>query len=227
MTEVQLTRREKTIEILKEKKIPYIEHLPCTESSADVRHRTAEEIARRAVACLIAIQGAFDLHGDVDDDTLAENKDFYTKLVKMYDAENYLSKAERKVLFEDEITQQEKINMMWKYEAYWVLLWCLGVVEELEFPSEPCDCEFAFGAVSVHPSFDDFLKTCKIRGIEEILDQCDLIYRYHWACVDARLNGAEPPQDMDSSVVIERHRALNWLIDIDEQDDWDNISTHT
>jgi len=57
------------------------------------------------------------------------------------------------------------------------------------------------------------------------LDQADLIYRYNWACVDARINNRNI-DNLDSGVVLERHRALNWLINYMNQD-WDSFSTDT
>ena len=66
----------------------------------------------------------------------------------------------------------------------------------------------------------------ELRPQAEILSEADLIYRIHWATVDARVNGAEPPAGLNPSVVYERHYALNWLIGYAGQE-WDNITTDT
>ena len=42
-----------------------------------------------------------------------------------------------------------------------------------------------------------FLENSKMRSMEEILDEADLIYRYDWACVDARVNGKDAPSELD------------------------------
>ena len=62
--------------------------------------------------------------------------------------------------------------------------------------------------------------------MSEVLDQADLIYRYHWAVVDANLKGKLPPGKLDGGVTMERHYALNWLIGYFDQE-WDDISTDT
>lgn len=67
----------------------------------------------------------------------------------------------------------------------------------------------------------------RLRDIEDILNEADLIYRYHWACRDARLNGREEPAGLINSVVMERHAGLNWLIGALDIDDWDNPDTST
>jgi hypothetical protein len=54
----------------------------------------------------------------------------------------------------------------------------------------------------------------------------DLIYRYDWACVDARIGGKPPPAGVNCEVVVERHRALNWLYGYQGQA-WDDVSTDT
>ncbi len=38
--------------------------------------------------------------------------------------------------------------MVWKYEAYWTLLWALGIVATLDYPDHTIDCDFAMHAVA-------------------------------------------------------------------------------
>jgi hypothetical protein len=49
-----------------------------------------------------------------------------------------------------------------------------------------------------------------MRGTDEILQALDLIYRYHWACVNARVNGTKSA-GLDEEVVMERRGGLEWL----------------
>ena len=71
-----------------------------------------------------------------------------------------------------------------------------------------------------------FIKDAKLRPIGELLDETDLIYRYHWAVVDARLKQKEAPAKLDGGVIQERHYVLNWLVGYMNQA-WDDISTDT
>jgi len=71
-----------------------------------------------------------------------------------------------------------------------------------------------------------FIQDANLRPIGEILDEADLIYRYHWAVKNARSKGEPPPANLDKGVVLERHHALNWLIGYMDQE-WDDISTDT
>ena len=217
-------RKQQSIDILKKSNIPYIEHLPRIESSFDIKPRTIEEIARRALACLMAIQVACDINTNSE---VEHSRQAFKERLKIYSVENELTEAE-KVIFDGVPTQQEAINMAWKYEAYWVLIWALGFVDELEYPSDICDCQYAINVVISCNDLNEFLQEAKLRNIHEILDEADLIYRYNWACVNARLKKEEAPEDLNSSVVYERHWALNWLIGKDtHNDEWDFVSTDT
>ena len=214
-------RKYESIEKLKQDQIPYIEHLPHIESSEEAYKRSAEEIAKRAIACLHVIQVACDLHNN-QYDMKAQN--FILNSLKAMGVSENLTQKEQAVL-EKNVSEQDIINMIWKYEAYWVLLWALGIVEKLDYPDHTIDCDFAINAVASCESFDSFMQKVKLRNLEEILDQADLIYRYDWACVDARLKQQPPAAQLNPSVVIERHGVLNWLIR--EDDDWDFPDTNT
>ena len=59
-----------------------------------------------------------------------------------------------------------------------------------------------------------------------ILDEADRIYRYDWACADARIKGRDAPAGLDPGVVVERHRMFNWLIRYMDAA-WDDVRTDT
>ena len=214
-------RKQESILKLKAKAIPYIDWLPHIESSDDVIQRSAEHIAKRAIACLLMIQVACDLDQVQFDQ---ETEDFIVDLLNKFAVTDELTVKEKNIL-NRHASQQEIVNMIWKYEAYWVLLWALGIVEELKYPDEIADCDFAIQVVSGCDSLQEFMQQVKLRNIEEILDEADLIYRYDWACVDARLKQQHAPTNLNASIVLERHGALNWLIQADA--DWDNPDVST
>lgn len=143
---------------------------------------------------------------------------FYQKLLTQYQIDNLTNKE--LIVFEQKGNETDWLNMTWKYESCWALLWALGLIDELKFPNEPMtddECQLAIDLVASNESLDEFLSKIKMRSLDEILDQADLIYRYHWACVDARINGKEV--DLFESVVMERRAGLDWLFK--ENADWD------
>ena len=64
----------------------------------------------------------------------------------------------------------------------------------------------------VRLTFRNFWANANQRSLEELLDEDDLIYRYHWACVDARIHDQPAPASLDESVVLERRSGLDWLL---------------
>jgi len=57
------------------------------------------------------------------------------------------------------------------------------------------------------------------------LDMLDLYYRYHWACVEKRVQPNTNIGPLNPDVVVERRKGLEWVIsDIEE---WDEISLDT
>lgn len=220
MTEAE-ARKARSIAYLKKHQIPYIEHLPLIETEAEAQLKSREEIARRAVCCLITIQHAYDR---LQKREIANSQQYFLRYLQRWNLTDYLTSDEWQI-FRGEAEQNMLMAFTWKYEAYWVLAWALGLVDELAYPANFCDADQAIAFVSPHQEYAAFLATTKRRSGAEILDQTDLIYRLHWACVEARLQAAEMPSGLNPDVVLERHMALNWLVGYD--DDWDNVSTDT
>ncbi|MDM5250757.1 DUF4272 domain-containing protein [Lysinibacillus sp. G4S2] len=216
-------RKNKTIAYLKEKAIPYTASLPQLPTIEACQFKNQEDIARRAVALLIVIQFACDVAqgGNVE-----ESRDFFINMLRTYKVEDFLTSNERDFLQASEPDVQEAINISWQYEAYWTLIWALGFVEELDFPDEVCDCEHAIQVVSNCETFEQFYLQTAMRSQEEILDEADKIYRYHWACVDSRIQEQTAPANMNESIVMERRRGLFWMIG-HRNEEWDTISMDT
>ncbi|WP_400164502.1 DUF4272 domain-containing protein [Brevibacillus sp. TJ4] len=216
-------RKQKNLAYLSEKQIPYLEHLPELPPLSELKVRSREEIARRAVALLIVIQYACDVAQEED---LAESKAFVTGLLDKFGVADALTDDERDLLEQAKPTRQAAINLTWQYEAYWALLWALGTVDSLDFPDHTCYCGFAIQAVSSCDSFGEFLERTSLRRPEDILDEADKIYRLHWACVNDRIQGREPAGGLIESVVMERRRGLFWMIG-HRDEAWDDISMDT
>ena len=219
-------RKAYTTELLKARNIPYNEHLPAIETSEDVNLRDPADVLKRALTSLIIIQLACDI---ANEKVTPENVELVKSILKAYGLENELTDVEQKVL-NLEATEQEVINTVWRYESIWPLFWALGFISCLEFPNKICDStaltKMFFGS-DKYKSLDDIIKDINPQNIELVLDEADLIFRLDWACTDARVKGAPIPAGMDNSVVVERHRGMNWLINTYEAEDWDTVSAHT
>src|SRR5262249_29481817 len=122
-------------------------------------------------------------------------------------------------------TMHDRAQFTWRYEGVWVLLWALGFVDEIGRPDKVVDVP-ALATLMLGLGPTDLRTHAKMREAGQILDLLDITYRYHWACVDARINDRKTPGGLESDVVMERHYALNWLTRYGNQA-WDDISTDT
>ena len=207
-------RKERSEKILKARNVPINPHLPYIEDSKEALIRKVDEVSLRAIALLIVAVKAEGLEQDIVE-----------KLVVEYRLESVFTPNEKAFIDNPEPSQFDKTQFIWRYEAAWVLLWALGYVEELKPPTEICDVPASVSFLRERGR-EQFITDSELRPINELLDQNDLIYRYHWAVVDSRVNGLKIPKEIDSSVILERHYALNWLIGYMDQE-WDDVSTDT
>jgi hypothetical protein len=208
-------RRQGSLSRLKEKEVPFFEGLPLLPDAADLKPRGLEAVAERALClALVALKG----------EGLEQAK--VQEVMQQYELEPLLSPVERSFVATEQIEAEDRARFTWRYEGYWTLLWALGWVEKLDFPVRICDPGKAIEVMVAAKSQEGFKQQSRLRPLAELLDETDVTYCLHWAVVDARLRGEEPPAELEPGVVYERHYALNWLIDL-AGEAWDEVSVHT
>jgi len=209
-------RKAETETLLRKLGIPTLDHLPLIEDDSQVQTQSAADIARRVlILCYLGYCAEMpDERGPV------------VSYLKQYDLWDSVSPEEQDQFQKPEMSEQEVINAIWRCEALWLLLWSIQRVPELALPREAIHPQ---EALRLLPGFledpVDFIKTAKLRPSSEILDMSDLMYRMHWAVRDAYLNGRPIPAGLNTSVVQERHYAINWVTCY--ADEWDEITTDT
>jgi hypothetical protein len=206
-------RKFRSESILQAEGVPFFAALPVIETAAEALKRSKEEVALRAL-CLLFVAAK----GEGIEEEILE------QVLESYELRPHLTPKELRFVLDKSPSQHDRIQFTWRYEAAWTLLWALGFVAELGKPVEVCDVKFAVGTM-IETTTSHFIKESELRPIADILDQADLIYRYHWAVRNARIKGQQIPAALDPSVTEERHYALNWLIGTEQA--WDDVATHT
>ena len=213
-------RKQKSEQKIQEKGIAVHPFLPLIESSNDVTLKDLDTVCKRAVAALLSIQAAFEIHNQ----NYSEVK-FFIDLMNTFGVRDALNKIEHKVI-NGTCSQQDIVDVVWEYECCWALFWALGLVDDIEDADTICDCEQAIHFVCDCKTYEEFKSKCQLRNIEEILDMLDLHYRYHWAVVEQEhINPELPIGNLNPEVVFERRRGLEWLIS--KESDWHDISLDT
>jgi Domain of unknown function (DUF4272) len=152
---------------------------------------------------------------------------YFERVDEVYGVRRWLTPEERDYIENEDNEQMISIQFAWKYECCEVLLWALGLIDELTYPDSICDVSRIAKLFLEYDSFEDLMEHVSVRTKDELLDGADLILRYDWACVDARVNEKEMPGGLDKGVVRERHYAFNWIIGANDGADWDDIRPHT
>jgi hypothetical protein len=135
-----------------------------------------------------------------------------------------LTANERAFLAKVRPSEQDRGPFTWQYECAHVLLWAMGYVDALGPPTTYCTAQ-GVGAILAPRSLVELIKGAKFRSSNELFDEADVIFRYHWAARNSSLRGEEPPVGLIEPVCYYRHYALNWLTD--SAADWDNVDTST
>ncbi|MBL8720586.1 MAG: DUF4272 domain-containing protein [Myxococcales bacterium] len=188
--------------------------LPVIESVAEAKPRAKDAIVDRALALSVVALAS-------EDDATPQ---LVGKVRMDLAVDPFLSPKEKRFLDDPAPSPKERAYFNWQYECLGVLLWALGL-----YDLPPMDKVVDAGQLTkiVREKQPKGLRADgKLRAIEAVLDEADLIYRIDWACVDARVKGSDKPKSVDCEVVVERHRALNWLIGYNGQA-WDDVSTDT
>ena len=213
-------RKIRSINTLRAQGIPYIDELPPIASSYEIIGKNLEEIAKRAIVLCVVCNFASDIINLKKRRDLKDSKKFFIKLLDTYNVRDVMTQDE-KLLFE-KMDKDLAIQISWQFEGYNILLWTLGLIEEVEFPDILVEPDSITSIVSICDTYQEFIGKCGLRNVHDVLDLADLTYRYNWYCVECQINGEEPI--MNPEVVMERHRALSWLL---SNEDWDKVEIKT
>lgn len=177
--------------------------------------RSAAEVARRSLvlSSVVAVS-----HG-------AEKKDIASWL-KDENLWATVSPLERLLFRARKATRQQLINGSWNVEALLVLLWALRLVPSLNSCDTPADRLRLRALLPFLGKTSAFIAHSKLRSEDELCEMQAKIYDAHWSVRDAERNGQAAPGTIAPGVIIERHRAINWLMGYAAQS-WDDVTTDT
>lgn len=222
-TETDIARKQRSIAICRQKGLPVLEHLRAYVSDDKCVIPEKENILRRAV-CVFATGICSEVFREGGSRDTKHFSQMINSLEEQYGFKSALSPKERDYLENPQSHDRDHILYDWRYEDCAVLLWALGLLEIGE-PDHVCDVPGIAKLIWNH-DFASLSAASTLRTKEDILNLQDLILRYDWACVDARIKGGKVEQ-LDPSVVHEWHYALNWLTGAGGITQWDDVRPDT
>lgn len=220
MSESQL-RRERSKKLIVGVGGGFNDHLPHIETLEEARIRTATLVAKRAL-CLITVAACGS--GELD------NKEVIAWATEQSFSDEF-SIREKEFLLAGGVSDDLDF-MSWQIEAAFPLIWALRGNFVLGTETSQVDVGKVLDAIpKIGANTSKYISSAELRATNEILDESDLVYCIHWAVVDRRLGGTPVPEDWSSDVIMERHKALNWLTCYGDEDgednDWDDVGTDT
>ncbi|MFD1259743.1 DUF4272 domain-containing protein [Entomomonas asaccharolytica] len=191
--------------------------LPPVVAESEVVLRAPDEVAKRALAVMLTSIQAESFR----DDEAIDPAEFTERCPLGVAA---LSANERDFIESKQPTEQDIVNMSWRYEALLPLQWAINWQAELPFADTICDVSSLVEKGMQYS--EQGITTVTLRSTSELLDALDLHYRLHWIARNFRIKEKQPPASILEGVIQERHHTLNWLTCF-ENADWDDVDTPT
>ena len=215
-------RRKKTIEKLREQGVMVNEHFSLLESVEEVTFKSEDEIMKRIIAAFTAIQVACSINNG---ENYEESVNIMLDVMKKCkgNESDFLDKERR--IMENNFSKQDVIDVAWTYECVFMLLWAVGYKADKYDLDASNICNVDMVIYEIKNIMNDIACKPKLIKKEKIMDALDLFYCYHWACVEKQIHPETPIGNLNHSVVVERRRALEWLIS--DEADWFDIQLHT
>jgi len=197
--------------------IPINEQLPTIEEENEVELHSPEDVLRRLIALWAVVDKAFLC-----------TKSETTNYIVSNELQTWLSNIELAFLLDKKSTKRDGIHFSWQLETLYFIAWCAGLLECPEVPNDESSVKSILALFPTGIEQPHRLRTAiRLRPKSEILDRADLLYRLHWAVRDAKGSGSGTLPGINGGVIQEWHRAVNWMIRYDGEDDWDQIGTDT
>lgn len=202
------TLKEASNQYLKSMGITVNKNLPLIENISEVKPRSAKDVASRICAISYVIGMAYDA-----------DKNKLIKYLKDYNLWSYVSHNEQSLLKNKDISEQEIIDIEWLTECSQALAWCLGLVEMDHFKDYDEDLP---DKIPIKKDPTEFINNSKLRSIEEIQSQSDLLYRMHWYTKHIKFY---QKSKLNQSIIVERRKAIDWVYGTEEN--WDEVPLDT
>lgn len=186
---------------------------------ASDKARTAEEIARRALALGSAVSLSFK----------APRKEVLA-FVEEAGLVGELTATERSYIFSARRSAKATVNMSWNAEALVVLLRSINKISSI--PAAHVQCSTGDLADALPPfgfeSLQQFIGSLTRRPEKELSDMAELIQEQHVVARQRKSNPAYRSEagEIDIEIVQERHRAINWVVGYCGKS-WDEVTADT
>lgn len=157
-----------------------------------------------------------------------ESISFFKKLITDQGMESLLTTREQSVLNKQLLTTQQEIDFSWHKESIYTLAWSLGHIKKLIFPNQEINISTLYSSIPPEVELKVFISRSEYINHEQIYNEVEFYYRLHWALRHPEswsILNRYKMKKLNLSVVIERRKALEWIIG--SSVGWDEVSLDT
>ncbi|MBO5747031.1 MAG: DUF4272 domain-containing protein [Clostridia bacterium] len=209
---LKLTQRKKqSLKLIAREGITFDKSLPCLFEDSKVQLKSIDDISKMALMSGIIAQLGFIAKANVDSASANKARATVIEKIKIFGIEDCIGAKEKRII-EGNCSEQDIIDANWYFESAWALCWCLGLVDDIKNGGVVCEASKVIAMANRCRNLEEFKSECCLRSKEDILNMHDLYYRYYWA-VDKNWNDKVfKTGSLNSSIVIERRKALEWVL---------------
>lgn len=197
-------RRQASHRILQEQQVPFLADLQTLPPLQKLDRQAHDRTLQQAVALWLVAAKA-DRRENAQLQAIAE--EFQARAVMT---------PRQLAFFDDPDSAKDATataDFLWEYESSEVLFWSLGLTDPLPWPTQVTSGELWLQRLQ-GTSPQHWQEQWKPRPLNEILDVADQHYRLHWSLANARYMDSDPPAQLQSEIVQQRHHACAWLLNL-------------
>ena len=178
--------------------------------------RDVDSVAARchAIAAALALQ-----HGAPPDRIRRALRDNDLERWLAAREERFLRHLEGEVQMDDEERHQATVDISWREEALWALMWSIELVDDMP-PDELCSRGPFYERLAPDVDPAKGRTDVLLRPLDEIAVMLDFYYCLHWHARNAQYHGQRWDSKIAPGAVLERRRALEWLF---QDVAWDDV----
>lgn len=205
---------------LKQENLLHLEEMRLALRNSEIKLKSVEEICRRAVS-LFAVARFSEALLSHAGYTEALNR---VESLSKFDVNNSFSDFEARYIKLTTIPNELRMKFVWCYESCSQLLHSLGLLKELNPYNEISNVEELINVFNSFDNLEDMINKSKLKTSDELFRLQDITMRYHWLCVELRLQKIKL-ETFNEGVLTERHKALNWMLSDIFGESWDKVET--
>lgn len=193
---------------LRNRSVAPVTGVPPVPGLEEVKCRSQETIAQRALALFLVAVRAEAILGD-------HPLNVGQMRTKSPIGSEALSPLEKAFLDSQTPAQNLAETFVWRYETLATFQWALGIRAELKWPDERTD-QADIVSPMLRVSDDLFLSETQLRSPEALLDALDQTMRLWWVASNVDATDSQPgpealPGGIEAIIIAERMAALAWM----------------